>query len=84
MKTQRKRDTKKYIKKAEQQSSTEPGSDIKILDSMYFSYFKSKKYYLPCTNFQYSFTDKNIDSKRKKARKKTSERPKKREDNWMS
>ena len=42
MKAQRKRDTKKYIKKPEQQSNSEPDSDIKILDSMYFSYFKSK------------------------------------------
>ena len=42
MKTQRKRDTTKYIKKPEQQSNNEPDSDIKILDSMYFSYFKSK------------------------------------------
>ena len=44
---------------------------------MYFSYFKSKQYYLSCTNFQYSLTGKIIDSKRKKAKKKTSERPKK-------
>ena len=84
MKTQRKRDTKNISKKPEQQSSSEPDSDIKILDSIYFSYFKSKKYYLLCTNFQHRFIDKNIDSKRKKTRKKPSERPKKREGNWMS